>query len=116
MNGLLIARQAKATASSSPVKATPAQLLTSLVNLAAIVGWGKISLGGDLASGKEITLAIKNCPFCAQLGVTGEESCEFYERVSQGVIDEWYGVSHDVRDPQCRAKEGDVCEIVVRAK
>ena len=117
-SGQFIAKQVKMTAAAAPTSSqetTPGELFTSLSKLAAIVGWGKVSIWGDLSSGREVVVTIRNCPFCEQLRVTGEEECYFYAGVVQGVVDELYGGSHNARETRCRAKMGDVCEIIARS-
>lgn len=69
---------------------TPEETFDSLQKMAAVGGWGAVTVTGDIGGGGALLVDVKGCAFCAANRVPGEP-CDFMAGVAVGTADAIYG-------------------------
>lgn len=83
-----------------------------LVQRAAFSGWGKVSVSGNLPSGRRLSLRLDNCVFCVDRK-SGKPSCNFFRGMLSGIAQVLYERSFKVIEDQCMASGSQFCRFVL---
>jgi len=105
--GVNLAKEAKMT------DPTPSRVMEVLKTLAAVSGWGEISLGGDWKAGRKFQVSVKNCILCSESEKRSSPSCHLLVAICLGAADEAFGIKHTAVETKCIRTGADLCVISI---
>jgi predicted hydrocarbon binding protein len=88
------------------------QSIRRLIKRVSFSGWGKVSVSGNLPSGKNLSLRLDNCVFCDGRK-SSKPSCHFFRGILSGIAQALYGRSFKVVEEQCTASGNQCCTFVL---
>jgi len=92
----------------------PGVILSNLEDVARVLGWGTLSVEGDLARGTKVTFKIRESPFCIESQLEQNmRSCHLVEGLVTGICEEIYGWPCSAFEEKCARNGNESCEIVV---
>src|SRR5487761_341457 len=86
--------------------------IRQLIQRAIFSGWGKVSVSGNLPSGKNLALRLDSCVFCDGRK-SSKPSCNFFRGILSGIAQTLYGRSFKVIEEQCIASGNQCCKFVL---
>jgi len=94
---------------------TPKASLTQLDEVSRTLGWGMVSVGGELVHGTMLTFTIRESPFCVAETplVKSKYSCHMLRGMVSGIAEEVYGWPYSSLERECVHDGRDSCKIVV---
>jgi predicted hydrocarbon binding protein len=95
----------------------PGAMLSQLESVSRNLGWGIITVDGDLAHGSKLTFTVRESPFCVADSplVRNTNSCHMLEGLMGGIAEEVYGWPCVSVEQRCTRDGSECCKIVVTA-
>lgn len=93
----------------------PGAILSQLEEVSRTLGWGMVSVQGDLARGSKLTFVVRESPFSVAESPLGKntESCHMLVGMMTGIAEEIFGWPCSSVEQRCARDGGDACKIVV---
>jgi len=93
-------------------------IIADLQVLAAVAGWGKISISGDIAHDSEVNVIVSDCFFCSFPPSYSSKGprCYFLVGVVQGVVDQLFPEEFIASESKCTSTKDKFCEIALRRR
>jgi len=87
--------------------------LFGMIRLTTEHGWGKITLVGNPAFGKRITVRVQNCVFCSGRVVRrkNSDSCYFLKGAVAGMVSAICDWPYQAYEEKCGCRGDSLCEI-----
>jgi len=89
---------------------SPEQIAEVLTEVVKRVGWGVLTISGELKTGTSVSFAIDNCGFCVQSGAS-TYPCNFFRGTALGITSRFYSREY-LSSTTCSIRNGvHHCEI-----
>jgi predicted hydrocarbon binding protein len=90
----------------------PTRALMLLAKRCSKTCLGEITFEGDSAFGENLSIKVRNCPFCSETA-SAQPACFFTKGIVSGLSRVLYGRAFRVTETNCVATGGYLCEFVI---
>ncbi len=93
----------------------PGAALSQFSEVSRALGWGDISVDGDLSRNPSMTFTVRESPFCvANTSLeNNRDSCHMIRGMMSGIAEEFYGWPCSSSEVECVRDGFDCCKIIV---